>query len=94
VIGIVALLYAGLFAVEGGGLWLAKRWAECLTIIATTSFVPFEVLRAHSARELAAWRYAWDQPARSGLPAMEGENTEVFVFIETISLGQRTPMVL
>ena len=43
VIGIVAFLYAGLFAVEGGGLWLAKRWAEYLTIIATTSFVPFEV---------------------------------------------------
>ena len=42
-IGVVAFLYAGLFAVEGVGLWRAKRWAEYLTIIATTSFVPFEV---------------------------------------------------
>ena len=42
-IGIVAFLYAGLFAVEGVGLWMEKRWAEYLTIIATTSFVPFEV---------------------------------------------------
>lgn len=41
--GIVALLYAGLFAVEGVGLWKSKRWAEYLTIIATSSFVPFEV---------------------------------------------------
>ena len=42
-VGIVALLYAGLFAVEGVGLWKSKRWAEYLTIIATFSFVPFEV---------------------------------------------------
>ena len=43
VIAIVAFLYAGLFAVEGVGLWMTKRWAEYLTIIATASFVPFEV---------------------------------------------------
>ena len=43
VVGIVAFLYAGLFAVEGIGLWMSKRWAEYLTIIATSSFVPLEV---------------------------------------------------
>ena len=42
-IGIVAFLYAGLFSVEGVGLWRERRWAEYLTIIATSSFVPFEV---------------------------------------------------
>ncbi|HEV8117834.1 MAG TPA: DUF2127 domain-containing protein [Thermoanaerobaculia bacterium] len=42
-IGIAAFLYAGLFAVEGVGLWKGKRWAEFLTIIATSSFVPFEI---------------------------------------------------
>ena len=42
-IGIVAILYAGLFGVEGVGLWMGKRWAEYLTIIATSSFVPFEI---------------------------------------------------
>ena len=42
-IGIVAILYAGLFGVEGVGMWMGKRWAEYLTIIATSSFVPFEV---------------------------------------------------
>ena len=42
-IGIVAILYALLFAVEGVGLWLGKRWAEYLTIVATSSLVPFEI---------------------------------------------------
>jgi uncharacterized membrane protein (DUF2068 family) len=42
-IGIAAFLYAALFGVEGVGLWMSKRWAEYLTIIATSSFVPFEV---------------------------------------------------
>jgi uncharacterized membrane protein (DUF2068 family) len=39
----VGLAYALLFAVEGVGLWLRKTWAEYLTIVATTSFVPFEI---------------------------------------------------
>jgi uncharacterized membrane protein (DUF2068 family) len=42
-VGLVAFFYAALFAVEGVGLWMSKRWAEYLTIIATSSFVPFEV---------------------------------------------------
>jgi uncharacterized membrane protein (DUF2068 family) len=41
--GIVSFLYAALFAVEGIGLWMGARWAEFLTIIATSSFVPLEV---------------------------------------------------
>jgi uncharacterized membrane protein (DUF2068 family) len=39
----VALAYAALFAVEGVGLWLQRVWAEYLTIVATSSFIPFEV---------------------------------------------------
>ena len=42
-VGIAAVLYAALFVVEGVGLWMSRRWAEYLTIIATSSFVPFEV---------------------------------------------------
>ena len=42
-IGIVAFFYAGLFSVEGVGLWRERRWAEYLTIVATASLVPFEV---------------------------------------------------
>ena len=41
-IGAGAFLYAVLFAVEGIGLWLGKRWAEFLTIIATCSLLPLE----------------------------------------------------
>lgn len=35
--------YGTLFTVEGFGLWLDKRWGEWLTIVATTSFIPFEI---------------------------------------------------
>ena len=42
-LGVVAFLYAGLFLVEGVGLWMAQRWAEYLTVIATASFVPIEM---------------------------------------------------
>lgn len=38
-----AFAYAALFTVEGIGLWLEKRWAEYLTIIATASLLPFEI---------------------------------------------------
>jgi uncharacterized membrane protein (DUF2068 family) len=41
-IGIGACLYAGVFAVEGWGLWRGKRWAEYLTVFATASLIPFE----------------------------------------------------
>jgi uncharacterized membrane protein (DUF2068 family) len=43
IVAAVAAAYAVLFAVEGVGLWLRKVWAEYLTIVATTSFVPFEI---------------------------------------------------
>jgi uncharacterized membrane protein (DUF2068 family) len=42
-LGIVTIAYGLLFATEGVGLWREKRWAEWLTIIATGSFIPFEV---------------------------------------------------
>ncbi len=41
--GVVALAYATLFMIEGIGLWHEARWAEYLTIIATSSLVPFEI---------------------------------------------------
>ena len=42
-IGLGAIGYGSLFAVEGIGLWKGKRWAEYLTVIATSSLIPFEV---------------------------------------------------
>ena len=41
--GAGAFLYAALFVTEGIGLWRQKRWAEYLTVIATASFIPFEI---------------------------------------------------
>lgn len=38
-----AFAYAALFTVEGVGLWMGRVWAEWLTVIATVSFIPFEI---------------------------------------------------
>jgi len=42
-LGLGAILYGSLFMVEGIGLWKGKRWAEYLTVIATSMLIPFEV---------------------------------------------------
>jgi uncharacterized membrane protein (DUF2068 family) len=36
-------LYAGLFAIEGFGLLLRRRWAEYFTIVTTSGLIPLEV---------------------------------------------------
>ncbi|MBS1795737.1 MAG: DUF2127 domain-containing protein [Acidobacteria bacterium] len=38
-----AFLYSTLQLTEGVGLWFEKRWAEYLTVVATSLFVPLEV---------------------------------------------------
>jgi uncharacterized membrane protein (DUF2068 family) len=40
---IVTLVYAAVFATEGIGLWMQKRWAEWLTVVVTASLIPLEV---------------------------------------------------
>ena len=35
--------YGALEGVEGVGLWLARRWGEYLTVVATAAFLPLEV---------------------------------------------------
>jgi uncharacterized membrane protein (DUF2068 family) len=42
-LGLGSLAYAVVFAVEGVGLWMRKRWAEWLTAIITGSLVPLEI---------------------------------------------------
>ena len=39
----VTLTYAAIFALEGVGLWMRKRWAEWLTTIITASLIPLEI---------------------------------------------------
>ena len=40
---IVALIYATIEWTEAIGLWLERRWAEYLTVIATAGFLPLEI---------------------------------------------------
>jgi uncharacterized membrane protein (DUF2068 family) len=40
---IVTFAYAAVFAIEGIGLWMQKRWAEWLTTIITASLIPLEI---------------------------------------------------
>jgi uncharacterized membrane protein (DUF2068 family) len=42
-IGIALIAYASIYTVEGVGLVLRKVWAEYLTVIITTSFIPWEI---------------------------------------------------
>jgi len=42
-LGYAAFFYAALFAAEGVGLYLRKRWAEYLVVIVTGSLLPFEI---------------------------------------------------
>jgi uncharacterized membrane protein (DUF2068 family) len=42
-LSIGTFLYAGLFATEGVGLLLRKRWAEYFTIITTGGLIPLEI---------------------------------------------------
>jgi uncharacterized membrane protein (DUF2068 family) len=42
-VGFGVLAYAALEGIEAIGLWLQKRWAEYLTLIATALFIPLEV---------------------------------------------------
>jgi uncharacterized membrane protein (DUF2068 family) len=42
-LGYVTLAYAAIFAVEGVGLWMRRRWAGWLTTIITASLIPLEL---------------------------------------------------
>src|SRR5438552_8990806 len=44
--GLAAIGYGTLELVEGVGLWLDQVWAEYLTVIATSLFIPLRALRA------------------------------------------------
>lgn len=42
-VGLLALVYALVFLVEGTGVWFEQRWAEWLLVFATGSLVPLEL---------------------------------------------------
>lgn len=39
----IALVYAGLYAIEGVGLWRNAQWGKYLTVITTSLLIPVEV---------------------------------------------------
>lgn len=51
--GIGAFLLAAVFLAEGIGLWLRKLWAEWLTVVATSLFIPVELHEIASKPTLA-----------------------------------------
>jgi uncharacterized membrane protein (DUF2068 family) len=53
-LGIGMFAYAAVFLVEGIGLAFRKRWAEYLTVIVTTSFIPLEIYEL--VRDVSALR--------------------------------------
>ncbi len=48
-VGAVVVAYGVLEATEMVGLWLARRWAEYLTFVATSILIPFEVYELTSS---------------------------------------------
>lgn len=46
VTGWVALFFAAVLCIEGVGVYLQQRWAELLMVIATATFIPFELRHA------------------------------------------------
>src|ERR1700733_966963 len=52
-IGAGSFIYAALFVVEGIGLLLRRVWAEYVTIVITTSFVPLEIYELVERASLA-----------------------------------------
>jgi uncharacterized membrane protein (DUF2068 family) len=42
VLAAAAAVYAVLYAIQGAGLWLGRRWAEYLVVVETSLLLPFE----------------------------------------------------
>lgn len=52
VVAVALLAYALIETVEGVGLWFGKRWAEYLTVVATSAFLPLEI---YELTEKVSW---------------------------------------
>lgn len=47
---VVTGLYTALVVLEGTGLWLRKRWGEWITVVSTSTLIPFEIWKLAQAR--------------------------------------------
>ncbi|WP_189133946.1 DUF2127 domain-containing protein [Wenjunlia tyrosinilytica] len=52
IVAVALFVYAAIELIEGVGLWMAKRWAEYLAVVATAAFLPLEV---YEVVEKASW---------------------------------------
>jgi uncharacterized membrane protein (DUF2068 family) len=52
IVAIALLAYALIEIVEGVGLWMTRRWAEYLTVVATAAFLPLEI---YELTEKVSW---------------------------------------
>ena len=68
--GAVVVAYGVLEATEMVGLWLARRWAEYLTFVATVDPDPLRGLRAHLVGEHPEARHLRHQRGHRRLPAV------------------------
>ncbi|MDX6349933.1 MAG: hypothetical protein QOF84_4723 [Streptomyces sp.] len=52
IVAVALLAYALIEIIEGVGLWMTKRWAEYLTVVATAAFLPLEI---YELTEKTSW---------------------------------------
>jgi len=52
--GVLSLFYSAVLFTEGIGVYLQKRWAELLMIIATSALIPLEIHHLFVKRTVAA----------------------------------------
>ncbi|MEY2558569.1 MAG: hypothetical protein QOE34_1994 [Verrucomicrobiota bacterium] len=53
--GLLALFYSAILFTEGIGVYLQKRWAEFLMVIATATLIPFEVRHVYHHPSIAGF---------------------------------------
>ena len=78
-LGSAAALYAVLYAIQGGGLWFGKRWAEYLVVVETSLLLPFEM-----------WELAHRVSALKGIAL--AANVAVVIYLIHVLRAREAPM--
>jgi uncharacterized membrane protein (DUF2068 family) len=75
---VAAFLYAGLFLIEGAGLWHGRRWAGYVTVVETVALIPLELFELSRrltpvrigalALNVAVAAYLWHRLRREPAP--------------------------
>ncbi len=54
-IHVIVIIFAGLYLIEGAGLFFDLKWAEWLVVISTASFIPIEIYEIIHESTWAKW---------------------------------------